>query len=163
MSDIALLAQGGLPSNLTSLMTTGQVKMKIEPNTKLPQWVMKVYGSGVVTVGVPYMIWWSAYIPTTAAAATGYAPYIGIATETTTAAAWTWVIVAGMSYSTVSTGAIPVGSGVEVLNAGVAVSDDAANGPQIVDETIGHAQAAASGDVCPVWMYGRSFVKIESS
>jgi len=163
MSVLALLAQGGLPANANDLMTTGQVRMKIEPNTKQPQWVMDCYCASAVTVGFPYVIWWTAKRPTAVAATSGVAPFIGIASATTDAAGFSEFIVVGYAYQIVSTGSIAVGQDVEVCNAGVAVKDAGAAGPLLSANGFGHAQAAASGNLVDVWMYGRMYVTIAAS
>ena len=163
MSVLALLAQGGLPANLNDLKTTGQVRLKIEPNTKQPQWVMDCYCAAAVTVGFPYVGWWTAKRPTMTTAASGVAPFIGIATKTTTAAGFSEFIVAGYVYQMVSTGAIAVGQDVEVCNSGVAVKDAGAAGPLLSANGFGHAQAAAANNLVDVWMLGRMYVTIAAS
>ena len=163
MSVLALLGQGGLPANLNDLKTTGQVRMKIEPTTKQPQWVMNAYCAAAVTAGLPYAIWWTSKRPTATTPATGFVPVIGFAAKTTTAAGFSEFIVAGYAYGVVATSAIPIGSGVEVLNGGVIVIDDGADGPLMSPECIGHAQTAMAGDVVDVWLYGRMYVEVSAS
>ena len=161
---LGLLNGAPLVSNVNDLRSTGQVRRKIEPNTGQPYWVMDVYThTAVTTVGTPYAIYWLAKRPTTAAVATGFEPLVGIATETLAAVGWTEMIVAGYAYQIVSTGAIPAGSGVEVLTTASAVIDDGADAPLIISQTLGHAQAAASNNLVDVWLYGRIYVEIKSS
>jgi len=125
----------------------------------LPSVALRVRTHGTTTVGVPYAVaFGSATYPggLTAACATSALALIWIASATNSAAGYRWGRVAGYVHDAVSSGAIPAGSSVEVINAGVAVIDEAIDFPLRGSSSIGFAMDAAASNVVDLWMYGES-------
>jgi len=153
-----------LVPNVADNLASGQVHMVIEPNTKQPQFRMKVKTHDAVTAGSWYAIGWKTKRPVSAALSAGTPWMVGQATETLTAAGWTEFIVAGYVYQCASSGSIADGADVEVLTGGVTVVIDAgADHPLVSANGLGHAVAAASGNLVDVWLYGRMFPTVASS
>jgi len=152
---IGLLNRQPLPNNLHDLIATGQVEMRMEPNTEQPFWAIKVQAHALLAVGSWYAIGWTTKGPITAALAAGNPWMVGQAIEATASGAWGWLIVAGYLYQIASSGAVPDGSDVEVLTTDVtAVIDAGVDSPLLSVNGLGHAQCAASGNLVDVWLYG---------
>ncbi len=124
----------------------------------LASWLLKVRTHAAVTVKLPYMIYFgNATYPggLTAAPATSAQALVGIAYETTSAAAWSWMYVAGYVADVVSSGSVAAGADVEVLNGGVAVIDAGGDHPVLTANGIGWAMDAAASNVVDVWLLGK--------
>lgn len=152
-----------LPANVNDVRSTGQVKMHIDPTTQQPYWTMSAYAHDTLTALSTYAAYWLAKRPTTAEPVTGFEPMVGICMDGITGAGWTELLIAGYARQVVSSGAIPAGSGCEVLTTEVALKDDTSDAPLMTSETIGHSQVAASNNLVDVWLYGRHYIEIKSS
>jgi hypothetical protein len=131
----------------------------------LPRALLRVRSHGALTTRVPYMYYYgnATYVgPLTAAAATSAQALVGIASETTSGAAWTRLIVAGYVDNAVTSGTVTAADDVEVVNAGAALIDAGQAHPTLSANGIGYCMVTASGNVADVWLLGK-YVNLAAS
>jgi len=151
-----LAAFGPLLPNTVNNRAAGAIHREFDDTWRLPQWRMHVYTHALVTIGVPYVIGFTAAYPMglTSVPATNFQCIIGIAPRTTLAASWEDLIVMGLCPDAVTTAAVPADSSVEVINAGVSVIDDASNSPLKTANSMGVALEAGADNTVDIMMYG---------
>lgn len=154
-----LAAFGPLLPNKVNSRAAGMIHREFPEDASwggLPSWKMHVYTHGALTVGVPYVIGFTAAYPMglTSVPATNFNCIVGIAPRTTTAASWEELTVMGLCLDAVTTAAVPADSSVEVINAGVSVIDDGSNAPLKTANSLAVALEAGAGDTVDIMMYG---------
>jgi len=157
----------GIPNTLNARYELETRKIWTTTSTwgPLPSILVRCRTPGGVTLKVPYMVGFGdATYPggLTAAAATSTLAQIVIADATHSAAGYFWFYVAGYCPDAVTTAAVPSGSSVEVINAGVSVIDEAVDYPLRGSSSIGFAMDVGASSVVDVWMYG-DVIEIASS
>lgn len=157
----------GIPNTLNSRYELETRKIWTTTTTwgPLPSILLRARTHDAVVLKVPYAVaFGDATYPggLTAAPATSTLALIWIAQEVHAAAGYFWGFVAGYVPDAVTTAAVPAGSSVEVINAGVSVIDEAVDFPLRGSSSIGFAMDAAASSVVDVWMYGES-IEIASS
>ena len=151
-----LAAHGPLLANAVNGRAAGMIHREHDDTWRLPQWFMHVQTHGALTLKVPYVIGFVAADPVglTSAAATNLQAIVGIARVASLAAGWAEMHVMGLCEDAVAANAIAADNNVEVLNAGVLLTDDASTSPIKTATSLAVALELSADDTCDVMMYG---------